>query len=367
MILPSQLIELLSLLPSSQILVIDMRSRVEYEKSHIFGALNFRIPVNFIHVATQEMMASAFSGATERNIFIKWRDAKYVIFYDRNVDNMWEVPQVEALFNWWQQMKPSWTGQLFVLKGPYHEVRVNEPKYIATANMSDEARSWARHMENYRPPSSELAEIEKRLQTWLDKIQENERFVRGVSNPSKEEEKIKQLENRQKGIETEFKSSNPELWQKALSLQHTAEPENKGKENLINERSQAACVEPLLHALEHIRESKSDQPLQALSQTGPVTDSAKGKTYCLSTTVAAKLRKDENPQLEKEEVVATTAENKEYNTLSQYEVDSMGEDISRPDGGGRSATAPVGVSSSGKVKVFLGKYSPFSSKRDLTR
>ncbi|KAJ8117288.1 hypothetical protein ONZ43_g4245 [Nemania bipapillata] len=115
MILPGHLNKLLEIFPTGQIVVIDLRPSIDYCRSHIHGAINFRAPASFVSRASMEMIEKALTDEASRSSFDKWYTSKCVVFYDKVVEYPWEAPVAEAFFHKFKNKH--WAGQCFVLKG----------------------------------------------------------------------------------------------------------------------------------------------------------------------------------------------------------------------------------------------------------
>ncbi|KAJ8125136.1 hypothetical protein O1611_g8505 [Lasiodiplodia mahajangana] len=140
MILPGHLNKLLEIFPTGQIVVIDLRPSVDYQRSHIHGAINFRAPASFVSRASMEMIEKALTDEASRSSFDKWYTSKCVVFYDKVVEYPWEAPVAEAFF---QKFKSKhWPGQCFVLKGHYREFSQSFDKYIVGANTTEKATKY---------------------------------------------------------------------------------------------------------------------------------------------------------------------------------------------------------------------------------
>jgi rhodanese-related sulfurtransferase len=140
MILPGHLNKLLEIFPTGQIVVIDLRPRADYQRSHIHGAINFRAPASFVSRASMEMIEKALTDEASRSSFDKWYTSKCVVFYDKVVEYPWEAPVAEAFFRKFKSKH--WPGQCFVLKGHYREFSQSFDKYIVGFNTTDKATEY---------------------------------------------------------------------------------------------------------------------------------------------------------------------------------------------------------------------------------
>lgn len=149
MILPGHLNTLLEIYPSKSVLVVDLRSATDFEKSHIHDAVNLRAPFSFVENMSLEMIEDTFMDDQSRRSFSKWSQCRCVVFYDRVVEFDWECPGAEALHDKFR--KKGWRGQGFILKGHYREFSASFDKYISGSKMTKEAKQ---HLDGLRQQSS---------------------------------------------------------------------------------------------------------------------------------------------------------------------------------------------------------------------
>lgn len=146
MILPGHLNKLLEIFPTGQIVVIDLRPNIDYQRSHIHGAINFRAPASFVQRASMEMIEKALTDEASRSSFDKWYTSKCVVFYDKVVEYPWEAPVAEAFFHKFKSKH--WPGQCFVLKGHYREFSQSFDKYIVGDNTTESATQYLASLQN---------------------------------------------------------------------------------------------------------------------------------------------------------------------------------------------------------------------------
>jgi len=139
MILPGHLNTLLSIFPPNHVLVVDLRSPTEFERSHIHGAVNLRVPASFVG-HNFDMLGSAFTDDYSRRNFARWRDAKCIVFYDKRIDFSWECPTADVFYE--HLRRRGWTGQCYTPKGLYREFALSFLKYIAGNKMTQEAKEY---------------------------------------------------------------------------------------------------------------------------------------------------------------------------------------------------------------------------------
>lgn len=140
MILPGHLNNLLEIVSLHEMLLIDLRSPSDYERSHIHGAINFRAPASFVRRASLEMIERTLPDEPSRETFRHWDTSRCIVFYDRHVEYSWECPTGEALI---QKLRgKTWKGQGFILKGHYREFSASFDKYIGGQVITGSARKY---------------------------------------------------------------------------------------------------------------------------------------------------------------------------------------------------------------------------------
>ncbi len=127
LILPGHLNTLLDISAPSQVLLLDLRSPTDFDKSHIYGAVNLRVPDSFVR-SNFELLDMPFTDDHSRRNFAKWSSAKCAVIYDRVVEFPWESPVAESLYDRFKSQ--GWQGQMYILKGHYREFSKSFDKYI---------------------------------------------------------------------------------------------------------------------------------------------------------------------------------------------------------------------------------------------
>lgn len=151
MILPGHLLRLLEIYPSKGILLVDLRSSTEFEKSHIHDAINLRAPLSFVENTSLEMIEDTFMDDQSRRSFSKWSQFKCVVFYDRVIEFDWECPVADALYTKFR--RKGWQGQGFILKGHFREFSDSFDKYISGAKMTSEAKEYVDSLRQQSSPT----------------------------------------------------------------------------------------------------------------------------------------------------------------------------------------------------------------------
>ncbi|KAL1846247.1 hypothetical protein VTK73DRAFT_321 [Phialemonium thermophilum] len=216
MILPGQLHELLDIFPTKRVLVIDLRSPAQFEKSHIHDAINLRVPLNFVKSATLEMIQATFTDDQSRRGFAKWAQSRCVVFYDRVVEFSWECPVADALYSKFRS--EGWDGDCFILKGHYHEFSSSFDKYISGNKMTQAAKDYVDSFREQSSDSMETPESEARYKDWLERLEKEERMPTELI-PSKKAERVLAVNEHQAELEAELEMRFPELYRRALDLE----------------------------------------------------------------------------------------------------------------------------------------------------
>ena len=219
MILPGHLNRLLEIYPSKSVLIIDLRSAMDFEKSHIHDAVNLRAPLSFVQNTSLEMIEDTLMDDQSRRSFSKWAQCRCVVFYDRIVEFDWECPVADALYDKFR--RKGWSGQCFILKGHYREFSTSFDKHISGSKMSKDAKE---HLDSLRQQSSlTQEEVDKRhrlYDEWLRVVVDEDRVLnqRVELIPAKKVERRHAVEEHQKELEAEFEARFPALYKKAQAM-----------------------------------------------------------------------------------------------------------------------------------------------------
>jgi hypothetical protein len=139
MVLPHHLNRLLDIMLPEQALVLDLRQRTAFEKSHIYKAVNFRLPSYFVESAEVDMLNRALGDQGGQHDVGRWMNATCIVFYDRAVEYSWECPIAEALIA--KLRRKGWAGRGFILKGHYREFASSYSNYIVAGRGNESAGS----------------------------------------------------------------------------------------------------------------------------------------------------------------------------------------------------------------------------------
>ncbi|KAJ0378870.1 hypothetical protein COL26b_002935 [Colletotrichum chrysophilum] len=212
------------------ILLVDLRSPTEFERSHIRGAINLRAPPRFIQDAPFDMIERAFADHDSGRKFGEWRSAHCLVVYARAVDSVWECPVADVLFTKFKSW--GWPGRCFVLKGHYKEFSVSYSNSIESSKMTNEARAarteLALRRDAHKQTTDTLSEDDdaaRRLQyndllTQIDSEEGRVNPSSSASNPTASSDRARAMEEHERDLEAEFRRRVPDLYRKALDVVH---------------------------------------------------------------------------------------------------------------------------------------------------
>ncbi|KAK4169458.1 hypothetical protein QBC43DRAFT_251764 [Cladorrhinum sp. PSN259] len=223
MILPGHLNTLLEIYPSKGILIVDLRSSTDFERSHIHDAINLRAPLSFVQNTSLEMIEDTFMDDQSRRSFSKWLQCRCVVFYDRVVEFDWECPVADALYDKFK--RKGWQGQCFILKGHYREFSASFDKYISGSKMSQEAKEYLDGLRQQSSPTEEEANTRYKLyDEWLNSFISQHRVPVVDLIPSRKIERQRAVAQHQRELETQFEARFPALYRKAQAMapRHTS-------------------------------------------------------------------------------------------------------------------------------------------------
>ncbi|AEO58101.1 hypothetical protein MYCTH_2062291 [Thermothelomyces thermophilus ATCC 42464] len=203
------------------VLLVDLRSSTDFERSHIHDAINLRAPVSFVENTSLEMIEDTFMDDQSRRSFSKWSQFKCVVFYDRVIEFDWECPVAEALYNKFR--RKGWQGQCFILKGHYREFSASFDKYISGAKMTSEAKEYLDSLRQQPSPTEEEArKRDEDYREWLDMFTSQHRTPTADLIPARKSERRRTVEQRQKELEVEFEARFPALYKKSQAMRSAA-------------------------------------------------------------------------------------------------------------------------------------------------
>ena len=215
MILPVHLNTLLEILPT-QMLLVDLRTSSEFEKSHIHGAINLRMPLSFARQASFDMMERAFTDDQSRRKFSSWQSSRCMVFYDRATESALECPIADTLlqkFRGW-----GWDGQCFILKGHYREFSDSYSKYIVGIRMTQEAKDYVDSLRERAASRQQLLASLESYKSLLSQLNNEGRVHGSTMTLERKLERAKGVESHQRDLEAEFQRRFPELYNKAREV-----------------------------------------------------------------------------------------------------------------------------------------------------
>ncbi|CAK7268489.1 hypothetical protein SEPCBS119000_003088 [Sporothrix epigloea] len=217
MILPGQLKRLLEIFVSNNLLLVDVRSPTDFDKSHIYGAVNLCMPVSFVEEAF-DLIDQAFTDDQSRRAFVRAKMARCIVFYDRVLEYPWECPMADALITQLRCTK-SWAGDYYVLKGHYREFSASYDKYIMGDKMTQAAKDYVDSLRQRAPLNEfEKEQIERNYSEWKELVEQENRTSLPDSAANLDGRR-QAVEEHQFELEAELERRNPVLFRKAVGLQ----------------------------------------------------------------------------------------------------------------------------------------------------
>lgn len=216
MILAGHLDDLLDIFTPAQILFLDLRSPSEFQRSHIHGAVNLRMPPRFLSIVSLDMLDRTFPDEQSRRSFTRWSKTKCVVMYDRNVETLLDCPTASELLS--MLRREGWPGRCFVLKGPFREFSISYDKFITGDRMTKEAKKYADSLRSATPTTEDqLRRTQARYEDWLRRIQHE---VGTPTNYPKRELSQKKIavDEHLRELEVEFGGRFPELYKKMKEM-----------------------------------------------------------------------------------------------------------------------------------------------------
>ncbi|KAL2200908.1 hypothetical protein P885DRAFT_65221 [Corynascus similis CBS 632.67] len=199
------------------VLLVDLRSSTDFERSHIHEAINLRAPLSFVENTSLEMIEDTFMDDQSRRSFSKWSQFKCVVFYDRVIEFDWECPVAEALHSKFR--RKGWQGQCFILKGHYREFSASFDKYISGAKMTSEGKNYLDSLRQQPCPTEEEArKRDEDYREWLDTFTSQHRTSTTDLIPARKFERRRTVEQHQKELESEFEARFPALYKKSQAM-----------------------------------------------------------------------------------------------------------------------------------------------------
>lgn len=217
MILPADLNRLLELSLPGDALFFDLRSSVEYERSHIYGAIHLRAPKTFLQAAPLDLIERAIPDEQGRKQLSQWPTAKCIIFYGRGLESSWECPAAELIDR--KLRDNGWMGHCFILRGHYREFGQSFDKYIVGTKMTEDAKDWVSSQATTLTTETDRQMIEEQYSSWLDHVENEDRARPLSTSPTQTPERFEAFETQEKDLEAEFKARCGGLFSKAMDIQ----------------------------------------------------------------------------------------------------------------------------------------------------
>lgn len=252
MILPTDLDQLLAISSPKQTIFFDLRSRQEFQRSHIYGSVNLRVPRSFLQTAPIDLIERAILDEEGRKTFSRWRSARCIVFYGKGLEHSWDCPAAEILFERLQES--AWFGRCFVLKGHYREFSVTFDKYIVGAKMTPEAQAWVAQQQEAEARPSYPIENQEHYAGWLSHVETEDRTRPLGDSPTKRSESAEVLLQQEQELETEFKTNSYEVYNKFQEL-HDGDRHRSQESDM-----KAQLVEHLDRGLTKMRETQASAP-----------------------------------------------------------------------------------------------------------
>jgi hypothetical protein len=312
LILPGDLNTLLEIFQCNRsVLLVDLRSSTDFEKSHIHGAINLRAPLSFVQNMTLESIQDTFVDDQSRRTFNKWFQSRCVVFYDRAVEFSWECPVADALLERFR--KKGWMGQCFVLKGHYREFSSSFDQYISGSKMTGAAKKYLDSLREAPTPSQvrsnslahraviclilncsqiDIKQRHMQYDHWLRTFENQDRPHLADYDEARRQERLTAVEQHQRELEAEFEARFPALYKKSKVLRPApfsraatvpadkswdrpampADPTRYGKEAMMDDfDAKAQLVGPLSSGLDKMREAAGGFSNPELKTTGGST------------------------------------------------------------------------------------------------
>ncbi|KAG6117217.1 hypothetical protein E4U13_001251 [Claviceps humidiphila] len=252
MILPAELSRLLDISLPGLSLLFDLRSASEYERSHVYGAINLRAPKSFLEAASLDLIERAIPNEQGRKRFAHWKTAKCLAFYGRGLESSWECPAAELIA---QKLRAQgWTGHCFILRGHYREFCQSFDKHIVAAKKTPLANAELDSQATLLTGESDRAVTEDQYASWLEGVL-GQYHIRPMStSPTWTVERQEYFQLQEKNLEADFQARHGPLHQKAVEIQKS----NQGHDDFD---TRAEMVGYLDRGLEKMRSSTQSSPL----------------------------------------------------------------------------------------------------------
>ncbi|KAK7414374.1 hypothetical protein QQX98_006739 [Neonectria punicea] len=274
MIFPANLNELLEISTPGQVLLIDLRSISEYQRSHIKGAIHLRAPQSFLRPASLDMIERAFADAQSRRIFSRWQRARCIVFYARGIESPSECPPAEVLLE--KLWASGWNGQCFVLKGHYREFSDSFRMHITRADERDLSEGQQKEGPVQTPEG--ISANQQKYAELLSHLGGEDQLHHLGTSPGHGGERATAILEQEKELESEFQTRFPALYKKAQDV-HGSDAGTSDADSFV---TKAQMVEYLDRGLTKMRDGQATGPPTTTYEPGHsklASDSYFDKTY----------------------------------------------------------------------------------------
>lgn len=245
MVLPADLNRLLELSLPGNAVLFDLRPGTEYERSHIYGAINLRAPSSFLQLAPLDMIERSIPDEQGRKQLSQCWNARCIVFYSRGLEFTWECPAAGIISTKLRQN--GWTGQSFILRGHFREFSQTFDKYIVGLKMTQNAKDWMRSTQSTAPTSADALQArEAQYSTWLSHVEAENKSRPLELSPDQMPERFAAFDSHEKHLEAEFQAQYGQLYRKAIDIE--AGGTDSGRFD-----TEAGMVEYLDRGLEKVR------------------------------------------------------------------------------------------------------------------
>ncbi|KAI5459953.1 hypothetical protein BGZ63DRAFT_389102 [Mariannaea sp. PMI_226] len=274
MILPGNLNDLLDISLLDQVLLIDLRSLSEYQRSHIKNAIHLRAPQSFLRPASLDMVERAFADAQSRRIFSRWQRARCIVFYARGIESPSECPPAETILE--KLLAAGWQGQCFILKGHYREFSDSFGKHIRRADEEDLSETQQKGAQSLT--AEEVSSNQQQYAEFLSRLAKEEQIQYLATSTGSTEDRTTAMQEQEKELEKEFQTRFPALYRKTQDV-HGGAAIASDTDSFV---TKAQMVEYLDRGLTKIRDAQVTSPPPIVYEPGHsklAADSYFDKTY----------------------------------------------------------------------------------------
>lgn len=130
MITGAQLTDVLSTVPESKYLILDIRSAQNYSQARIKGALNICIPTTLLKRATFniEKLKQTFQNGPQATKFSEWEQAEWIIVYDSHATDGRDAITAQNMMK--KFTTAGFQGKTGILRGGFNQFRDSFPDFV---------------------------------------------------------------------------------------------------------------------------------------------------------------------------------------------------------------------------------------------